>query len=109
MSSSSAVCAGICCKRRLSTADGCDELLQRFRVVHPFHPLYGQDFEQLGTREGLPEDRLYFEDHNGHASSIPKDFTDRGPIDPVVVIGRGRSLFRVADLLELSSLLAAFD
>jgi hypothetical protein len=81
--------------------------LQRFRVLHPFHPLYSQEFEQLRAREGRPEDRLYFEDRDGRAASIPKDFTDLGPIDPVVVIGGGRSLFRVADLLKLCSLIEA--
>jgi uncharacterized protein DUF5372 len=73
--------------------------------VHPFHPLSGQEFEQLSSREGLPEDRLYFEDHHGRAASIPKHFTDLGPIDPVIVMGRGRSLFRIGDLLELCSLI----
>ena len=61
----------------------------------------------MGSREGLPEDRLYFEDRDGRAASIPKHFTDHGPVDPVVVMGRGRSLFRVADLLELSALIEA--
>jgi hypothetical protein len=84
---------GTCAKRRLSTADGCDQRLQRFRVEHPFHPLCGQEFEQLSSREGLPEDRLYFEDHYGRAASIPKHFTDLGPIDPVIVMGRGDPCF----------------
>jgi hypothetical protein len=75
--------------------------------VHPFHPLCGQAFEQLSRREGLPEDRLYFEDHHGRAASIPKHFTDLGPIDPVIVMGKGRSLFRVGDLLKLCSLIEA--
>ena len=74
-------------------------------MVHPFHPLCGQVFEQLSRREGLPEDRLYFEDHHGRAGSIPKQFTDLGPIDPVIAMGKGRSLFRVGDLLELCSLI----
>jgi hypothetical protein len=81
--------------------------LQRFRVVHPFHPLFGQEFDQLGSREGLPEDRVYFEHRDGRAASIPKHFTDLAAIDPVVVMGRGRCLFRVADLLELCSLIDA--
>ena len=73
--------------------------------MHPFHPLYGQEFEQLGSREGFAEDRLYFEHPDGRAASIPKHFTDLGSIDPVVVMGRGRCLFRIADLLELCSLI----
>ena len=48
----------------------------------------------------MPEDRLYFEDHHGRATSIPKHFTDLGPIDPVIIMGRGRSLFRIRDLLD---------
>jgi len=36
---------------------------------------------------------------------IPLSLTDLGPIDPVVVMGRGRYLFRIADLLELCSLI----
>ncbi|MBC8166726.1 MAG: hypothetical protein H7Y20_12750 [Bryobacteraceae bacterium] len=75
--------------------------------MHPFHPLYGQEFEQFGTREGLPEDRLYFEHNNGRAASIPKHFTNLGPVDPVVVMGRSLCLFRVADLVTLCSLIAA--
>ena len=59
----------------------------------------------MNSREGLPEDRLYFEDHDGRPASIPKHFTDLGPIDPVIVMGGGRSLFRIGDLLELCSLI----
>ena len=61
----------------------------------------------MGSREGRPEDRLYFERGDGRAASIPKHFTDLGVIDPVVVMGRGQCLFRVADLLELCSLVEA--
>ena len=50
---------------------------------------------------------LYFEGQDGRPASIPKHFTDLGAIDPVVVIARGRSLFRVIDLLELCSLMEA--
>jgi hypothetical protein len=79
--------------------------LQWFRVVHPFHPLCGQEFEQLGSREGLPEDRVYFEHRDGRAASIPRRYTDLEAMDPVVVMGRGQCLFRVADLVELCSLI----
>jgi Family of unknown function (DUF5372) len=75
--------------------------------VHPFHPLFGQEFEQVGSREGLPEDHVYFEHPDGRAASIPKHFTDLGAIDPVVVMGRGECRFRVSDLLELCSLIEA--
>jgi hypothetical protein len=67
----------------------------------------GQEFEQLSSREGLPEDRLYFEDHHGRAASIPKHFTGLRPNDPVIIMGRGRSLFGIRDLLRLCSLIEA--
>ena len=47
----------------------------------------------------------YFEHRNGRAASIPKRFTDLDAMDPVVVMGRGQCLFRVADLVELCSLI----
>lgn len=55
----------------------------------------------------MPEGRVYFERRDGRSASIPQHFTDLGAIDPVVVMGRGQSLFRVRDLLELCSLIDA--
>ena len=39
--------------------------------------------------------------------SIPPQWTDVVSQDPEVILGRARALFRVADLMELASLMSA--
>jgi Family of unknown function (DUF5372) len=73
--------------------------------VHPFHPLAGHEFELITAREGLPEDRVYFEDHQGRWASIPLRFTDLTAPDPAVVLGPERCHFRLVDLLALLDLM----
>jgi hypothetical protein len=75
--------------------------LQRFRVTHPFHPLFGQEFDAVSFREGSPEDRVFFWRADGVAASIPLRFTDLQPPDLVVIFGAGNCHFRVADLMDL--------
>jgi hypothetical protein len=41
--------------------------------------------------------------------SIPPQWTDLVAPDPEIVIGKGRALFRVADLLELAQLLGRLN
>jgi hypothetical protein len=73
-----------------------------FRVVHPYHPLFQQEFELVTCRQNWGEDRVWFHDRNGLLRSIPTNWTDAGGIDPFVVVAAGRSLFRITDLLELA-------
>ena len=42
---------------------------------------------------------------DGTYRSLPVVWTDQAPIDPYISVGRGRSRFRVGDLLELTRLL----
>jgi hypothetical protein len=53
------------------------------------------------------EDRVTFQHPDGSLCSVPVGWTDRLPPDPYLSIGRGRSRFRVEDLLALVDLLAA--
>jgi hypothetical protein len=57
--------------------------IRRLRVTHPYHPLFQQD--KLGRLQ-----------------SLPTSWTDAGAVDPFVALAAGRSLFRVADLIELA-------
>jgi hypothetical protein len=59
----------------------------------------GERYNRYGTRLLLQGD-----DESIH--SIPPHWTDRVDPDPEVVFGRGRALFRVADLVDLAGLLA---
>jgi hypothetical protein len=48
---------------------------------------------------------LLLEGDNGAVFSIPPQWTDVVAPDPEIVLGGGRALFRVADLLELTQLI----
>jgi hypothetical protein len=53
------------------------------------------------------EDRVTFEHPDGGLRSVPLNWTDVVPADPYLSLGRGRSCFRVEELLALADLVAA--
>ena len=81
--------------------------IRRFRVTHPYHPLFQQEFELVSHRQDWGEDRVWFQDKLGRLHSLATSWTDVGAVDPFVALATGRSLFRVADLLELARQIAA--
>jgi Family of unknown function (DUF5372) len=84
------------------TAPHGDVEIRRFRVTHPYHPLFQQEFELVSYRQNWGEDRVWFQDKLGRLHSLPTSWTDAGAVDPFVALAAGRSLFRVADLIELA-------
>jgi hypothetical protein len=74
------------------------------RVTHPFRPLSGQRLQYVGARYNRYGKRLLLRADDATVWSIPSQWTDIVAPDPEVVMGRGRSLVRVVDLLELASL-----
>jgi hypothetical protein len=78
---------------------------KRFRVTHPFHPLFGREFDLIEYRNNWGEDRVYFHDAEGLLQSILANCTDVGGVDPFVEIAAGRSCFRYEELLRLADLL----
>lgn len=85
-----------------STTPHGDVEIRRFRVTHPYHPLFHQEFELVSYRQDWGEDRVWFQDKLGRLHSLPTSWTDAGAVDPFVALAAGRSLFRVADLIELA-------
>ena len=73
-----------------------------FQITHPYHPLFKREFEAVTFRQNWGEDRVWFYDNEGRLQSVPTSWTDAAPMDVLVVVAAGRSLFRVADLLELT-------
>jgi hypothetical protein len=73
-------------------------------VTHPFHPLYGQQFEMLSYRHNWGEYRVTFYQTPDRVRALPATWTSLAPSDPSVVLAAGRAAFRVADLLQLSQL-----
>jgi len=78
-------------------------------VTHPFHPLFGREFELLAYRHNWGEHRVYFLDESGEPRSIPAQFTSACPEDPFVVLAAGRSSFHPQDLRELADLLEEME
>ncbi len=76
------------------------------RVTHPFHPLGGRELVCVGERHNRYGRRLLLRVDEDHVCSVPPQWTDVVAPDPEVVLGGGRSLFRVADLLELADLVS---
>ena len=74
------------------------------RVTHPFHPLGGQEFCCVGERYNRYGRRLLLRLDEAVVCSVPPQWTDLATPDPEIVLGEGRALFRVADLVELARL-----
>jgi hypothetical protein len=91
-----------------STAPHGDVEIRRLRVTHPYHPLFQQEFELVSYCRNWGEDRVWFQDKLGRLQSLPTSWTDAGAVDPFVALAAGRSLFRVADLIELARLISQY-
>ena len=76
------------------------------RITHPFHPRLGEALDFVERRHNWGEDRVFYRDRQGDLASLPARWTSVAAEDPVVVAGAGRSWFRVADLIELTALVA---
>ncbi|HZO64522.1 MAG TPA: DUF5372 family protein [Kribbellaceae bacterium] len=73
-------------------------------MTHPFHPLFGRQFEFVSRRRNWGEDRVYYRDERGELGSLSTAWTDVADVDAFVVMAAGRCPFRVADLLDLADL-----
>jgi hypothetical protein len=82
---------------------------QRFQIIHPYHPLFQQEFDLVQYRRNWGEDRVYFHATSGDLTSVPAIWTNLSSTDPFVAVAAGRSLFRVDDLVELAALVAALE
>ncbi|MBN1460896.1 MAG: hypothetical protein JXA57_15290 [Armatimonadetes bacterium] len=77
----------------------------RFRITHPFHPLFPSEYDILEFRRDWGHDLVAFYDEKGNTITIPIRWTDLdNEYDPFVVISQGRSYFRMEDLLRLTEL-----
>ena len=76
-----------------------------FCVTHPFHPQVGREFEVVDRRCIRDQDLIFYQDASGCLRSISTSFTSMGVPDAAVVLGAGRSRFRVADLQALRRLM----
>src|SRR5260370_7497494 len=75
-----------------------------FTVTHPFHPLYGQQFEILTCRHNWGEYRVTFYETADHVRALPAAWTGIVAPDTNVAISAGRAPFRLPPPLHLSPL-----
>ena len=61
----------------------------------------------MTCRRNWGEERVYYHDEAGTLCRLPLAWTSLAPIDLFVHVSAGRAAFRMADLLELSSILAS--
>ncbi len=80
--------------------------MPRVRVVHPFHPWWGREFEFVQRRRTWDVDRVLFRVPGGDVMSLPAAWTDAVAPDPFVVAAGGGVPFRMADLLAAADLVA---
>ena len=64
--------------------------------------MFEQQFELIACRRNWGEDRVWFRDPQGRVHTLPTSWTDAGGVDRFVAVAAGRSLFRVAELIELA-------
>jgi len=74
-------------------------------VTHPFHPLFGQQFEAVTVGENWGENRVHYRDGRGRLVTIPTLWTSLAAEDPFVVVAAGRSCLRVAELIRLAEII----
>ncbi len=91
-----------CTSHENAAAPGADQ--QLVGVTHPFHPLFAQHLPCIGRRYNRYGERLLLQARDGIIWSVPPRWTDVVSPDPEVVMGHGRSLLRVSDLMELAHL-----
>ena len=96
--------SGLGIDARFESASGDLERKKRFRVTHPFHPLYGQEIGVEDGPAGGEFQRFRYRRQNGSIAMFPRDWTDQAAPDPFLVWASGRAIARAADLLKLSEL-----
>ncbi|MCI0553061.1 MAG: Y4bD/Y4pK family protein, partial [Anaerolineae bacterium] len=81
---------------------------RKFRITHPFHPLFSREFELLEYRKSWGRDSLDFVDDQGRVSTIALSWTDAAcEVDPYLEVSAGRSCFLPEDLVRLADLVEA--
>ena len=55
------------------------------------------------------DEYLYLEADDGRTHRLPIGWTSLGPVEPFIAVAKGRSLFRVEDLIRLAELVCALQ
>jgi hypothetical protein len=72
------------------------------RITHPFHPLHGHSFPLLYRGHTGQERWVVLQRPDGSVLRLPADWTDLRTPDGYGDVARGRSRFRIPDLVRLA-------
>ena len=87
-----------------------DHLKKRLTLTHPFHPRFSEEFELVSYRRSWGRECVDCRDGQGELVTIPLQWTDAtGFFDPFLEASRGRSYFRVWELMELVELIKRME
>jgi hypothetical protein len=86
-------------------APALSSLRGRFRITHPFHPRAGEAFDLIRYARSWRREIVEGQGKRGDVIWLPVAWTDAGPEDPFLVMSKGRSWFRVEDLVRLVALI----
>lgn len=75
-------------------------------MTHPFHPLFGREFDLVTYKKAWGEDRVYFRDGKGRLHHMPVGWTSVEALDPFRTIAAGRCRFNTEGLLKLADLVS---
>jgi hypothetical protein len=86
------------------------ELKERFRIVHPFHPLFNGEYRLLEFRRNWGREYVAFYDPNEKLATVPIVWTDLvEEEDPFTALSGGQAYFRPEDLLDLADLVEGIE
>ena len=74
-------------------------------MTHPFHPLYGQEFEYVTHNKCWGVNRVSMIDSEEQLFSLPMQWTSASVADPFLVQAGDRCIFHFSELLTLARLL----
>ena len=74
-------------------------------MTHPFHPLFGREFEAVTVGDDWGENRVHYHDGRGRLVTIPTLWTSLAAVDPFGAVSAGRACLRVADLIRLAEII----
>ena len=77
-----------------------------FRILHPFHPQFGETFRFDRLPKDMTAGKLFYIGHSGFSREIPVAWTSLAAVDPFRFASAGRSRLHADDVPALAALLA---
>ncbi len=92
------------CSLDKANAPDTRDVIESFRIEHPFHPCRGSEFELVVKRSIFGRRRVYYHDPDGRLRTLPIEWTSLSSVENIFnEVSAGRALFSPEDLLRLAN------